>query len=199
MKTEYKSEQKHRTTAMTDKSLKARLACVNSMKGKTYSLQTGFELARKDALEMANVLRSSVGQLRGGEKQEAGEADTNTLSQLLSVQAKMLSGTCSRMATEYSAPEESLLTLTHSFHTLCCLTQACMSLVDGLSTESEQRAVVAKVDELIMNYMCLLKAAEVASGSVPSDQSVNALMHRSATMSAIINALIHSLKTHLNK
>lgn len=185
--------------AMNDVSLKARLARVNSMKGKTYSLHTGFALARKDALEMAGVLRFSVGQSQRGEEQEVNEADMDTSSQLLTMQAKVLSSTCSRMTVEYSTPEELLLTLTHSFHTLCCLTQACMSLVEGLSTDSAQRALVSKVDEVIMNYVCLLKAAEVASGSSPSDQSVNALMHHSATMSAIINALIHSLTTLLNK
>lgn len=196
---DFKSEQRNMATAMNDMSLKARLAHVNSMKGKTYSLHTGFALARKDALEMASVLRCSVSQFCRGEEEEVNEADMDTFSQLLSMQAKVLSSTCSRMAVEYSTPEELLLTLTHSFHTLCCLTQACMSLVEGLSTESGQHAVVAKVDDVIMNYVRLLKAAEVASGSSPSDQSVNALMHHSATMSAIINALIHSLKTLLSK
>ncbi|XP_076603787.1 FERM and PDZ domain-containing protein 4-like isoform X1 [Chaetodon auriga] len=199
LKADYKAEQSNVAAAMNDMSLKARLARVNSMKGKTYSLHTGFALARKDALEMAGVLRCSVGHLRRGEKPEVNEADMDTFSQLLSMQAKVLSSACSQMAVEYSSPEELLLTLTHSFHTLCCLTQACMSLVEGLSTESERREVVAKVDEIVMNYVCLLKAAEVASGASPSDQSVNALTHHSATMSAIINTLMHSLKTLLNK
>lgn len=184
---------------MNDTSLKARLARVNSMKGKTYSLHTGFALARKDALEMISVLRSSVGHLSRGEKSEVSEADMETFSQLLLMQAKVLSGACSQMAVEYSSPEELLLTLTHSFHTLCCLTQACMSLVEGLSTEKVRHKLVAKVDEVVMNYACLLKAAEAAAGSSPSDQSVNALTHHSATMSAIIKTLTHSLKTMLNK
>lgn len=196
-KADTKSHQENITTATDDMSLKSRLARVNSMKGKTYSLHTGFALARKDALEIASVLRLSVGQLWRGEKQEVSEADS--FSELLSMQAKVLNSTCSRMTAEYSTPEELLLTLTHSFHTLCCLTQACMSLVDGLSGEEQRRAVVAKVDEVIMNYVCLLKAAEEASGSPPTDQSVNALLHHSATMSAIINALIYSQETLLEK
>uniref|UniRef100_A0A3Q1IJ94 FERM and PDZ domain containing 4 n=1 Tax=Anabas testudineus TaxID=64144 RepID=A0A3Q1IJ94_ANATE len=187
------------TTVVNDRSLKARLAHVNSMKGKTYSLHTGFALARKDALEMIGVLRSSVGHLSRGERSEVSKADMETFSQLLFMQAKVLSSACSQMAMEYSSPEELLLTLTHSFHTLCCLTQACMSLVEGLRTERERRKLVAKVDEIVMNYVCLLKAAEAAAGSSASDQSVNALTHHSATMSAIINTLTHSLKTMLNK
>lgn len=192
-----KSHWEKTNTATNDMSLKSRLARVNSMKGKTYSLHTGFALARKDALEIAGVLRSSVGQLCRSEKQEVGEADS--FSELLSMQAKVLNSTCSRMTVEYGTPEELLLTLTHSFHTLCCLTQACMSLVEGLSIEHQRRAVVAKVDEVIMHYVCLLKAAEAASGSAPTDQSVNALLRHSATMSAVINALIHSQETLLNK
>lgn len=199
LKADCKAEQSSMATAMSDTSLKARLAHINSMKGKTYSLHTGFALARKDALEMISVLRCSVGHLSGGDVPEVNEADMETFSQLLFMQAKVLSGACTQMAMEYSSPEELLLTLTHSFHTLCCLTQACMSLVEGLSTESERREVVAKVDEVVMNYVCLLKAAEAASGGSPCDQSVNALTHYSATMSAIINALTHSLKTLLNK
>ena len=198
-KVDYKAEQYNKATAVNDMSLEARLACVNSMKGKTYSLHTGFALARKDALEMIGVLRCSVGHLYRGERPEVNEADVETFSQLLFMQAKVLSSACSQMAVEYSSPEELLLTLTHSFHTLCCLTQACISLVEGLSTERERHEVVAKVDEVVMNYVCLLKAAEAASGSAPSDQSVNALTHHSATMSAIINALTHSLKTLLKK
>ncbi|XP_008273889.1 FERM and PDZ domain-containing protein 4 [Stegastes partitus] len=199
LKANSKAERSNVATAMNDMSLNARLACINSMKGKTYSLHTGFALARKDALDMISILRSSVGHLARGDMPEVADADMETFSQLLFMQAKVLSGACSQMAVEYSSPEELLLTLTHSFHTLCCLTQACMSLVEGLSTESERREVVAKVDEVVMNYVCLLKAAEAASGRSASDQSVNALTHYSATMSAIINTLTHSLTTLLNK
>ncbi|XP_058469114.1 FERM and PDZ domain-containing protein 4 isoform X4 [Solea solea] len=195
----HKAEQSNKATPVNDVSLAARLACVNSMKGKTYSLHTGFALAQKDALEMVSVLRSSIGHLSRMDKHEVHDADMETCSQLLIMQAKVLSSSCSQMPQEYSSPEELLLTLTHSFHTVCCLTQACMSLVEGLSTERDRCEVVAKVDEIVMNYVSLLKAAETASGSSPSGQSVNALTHHSATMSAIITALINSLETLLNK
>lgn len=191
-----------KNAVLTDMSLKARLAFVNSMKGKTYSLHTGFALARKDALDMIALLRASVG--HSGEQAaspEVSEADTEAFSQLLLMQAKVLSSACSRMVDEYGSPEELLLTLTHSFHTLCCVTQACMSLVDSVSSETQRCELVAKVDEVVMNYVSLLKAAEAASGRASDDQSVNTLTHHSATMSAVINALTHSLTslTTLNK
>lgn len=194
-KASHKAEQGNKAAPVKDMSLAARLAYINAMKGKTYSLHTGFALARKDALDMIGVLQSSTGH----KKQVVQEADTETFSQLLLMQAKVLSSSCRQMAEEYGSPEELLLTLTHSFHTLCCLTQACMSLVEGLSTERERRELLAKVDEIVVTYVSLLKAAEAASGSSPTDQSVNALTHHSATMSAIITALIHSLQTLLNK
>lgn len=172
---------------------------MNSMKGKTYSLQAGFALARKDAMEMVGVLRSGPGRPSRGEKREVNGDGVETFSQLLSAQAEALSRACGQMAVEYSSPEELLLTLTHSFHTLCCLAQACMSLAEGLSPESKRREVVAKVEEVAVNYVRLLKAAEAASGSSPCDQSVNALTRDSSTMSAVIDALTHSLKTLLYK
>ncbi|KAM3608086.1 uncharacterized protein V6R79_018843 [Siganus canaliculatus] len=194
-----KTERGDAAAGAKDVSLEARLARVNSMKGKTYSLQTGFALARKDALEMVGVLRSSVCPLCSGGGGGGHVADMDTLPQLLLMQAKVLSSSCTQMAVEYGSPEELLLTLTHSFHTLCCLTQACMSLVEGLSCESGRREMVAKVDEVVMNYVCLLKAAESAAGGAPGDQNVNALTHHSATMSAILNTLTHSLKPLLDK
>ncbi|KAM9709201.1 FERM and PDZ domain-containing protein 4-like isoform 2-T2 [Menidia menidia] len=199
LKAEYKGKQSSKPSSVNDMSLDERLALINSMKGKTYSLHTGFALARKDALEMISVLRFSVRHKSRGDVPEANKADLKTFSQLLFMQAKVLSGACSQMAMEYSSPEELLLTLTHSFHTLCCLTQASMSLVEGLSSENERREVIAKVDEVVMNYACLLKAAEAAAGGSPGDKSVNALTHYSTTMSAIINTLTHSLKTLLNR
>nr|XP_061799318.1 FERM and PDZ domain-containing protein 4-like [Nerophis lumbriciformis] len=177
---------------MAKMSLEERLAHVNSMKGKTYSLRTGFALARTDALEMVSLLRS--GYTSRGKNTEA--CDTNTEnSQLLITQAKALSGACTQMAAEYGSPEELLLTLTHSFHTLCCLTQACMSLAEGLRSDTERHKVVAKVDEVVINYVCLLKSAEASLVSSPEDPSVKALMQHSANVSAIIDKLIHLMTT----
>ncbi|XP_047227439.1 FERM and PDZ domain-containing protein 4 isoform X3 [Girardinichthys multiradiatus] len=198
LKAELKAEQIDTSASLNDMSLKDRLAHIHSMKGKTYSFHTGFALARKDALEMTSVLRCNV-RHNSIDIPEVGESNMERLFQLLLLHAKVLNGACSQMATEYSSPEELLLTLTHSFHTLCCLAQACTSLVEGLSTESERKEVVAKMEEVIMNYVCLLKAAEAAAGGSAGDQSVNALIHFSATMSVVMNTLTISLKSLLNK
>ncbi|XP_051938487.1 FERM and PDZ domain-containing protein 4 isoform X1 [Hippocampus zosterae] len=192
-----KAGSKAQQSNMAKMSLEERLAHVNSMKGKTYSLRTGFALARTDATEIISLLRS--GHASQEKNMEAGDADRQTFSQLLITQAKALSGACGQMAAEYGSPEELLLTLTHSFHTLCCLTQACMSLEEGLRSDAERRQLVAKVDEVLINYVCLLKAAEDSLVSSPKDASVKTLMHHSANMSATIDTLIYSMTTLCNK
>ena len=187
--------------ANQDMSLKARLARVSSMMGQTYSLPSGFEDARKDALEMIGLVGRSLGHGPERERREGGEETgrPGEHCEALLVQAKALSSACSQMAREHSSPEELLLTLTQSFHTLCCLTQACMSLAEGLSCERQRREVVTRVDEVVMNYVCLLKAAETASGSNCNDQSVNALARHSAAMSVVILDLTHALRTLMHK
>ncbi|KAJ3591554.1 hypothetical protein NHX12_006687, partial [Muraenolepis orangiensis] len=181
-----------------DMSLKARLARVSAMMGKTYSLPSGFEGARKDALEMIGLVRRSLDQGPGCGCPEVGEEGGGPadLCQALLVQAKALSAACGQMAREHSSPEELLLTLTQSFHTLCCLTQACMSLAQGLRAEPQRRRqAVATVDEVVAGYVRLLDAAEAASGSDRGGQSVSALMRHSAAISAAVDTLTRSLST----
>ncbi|KAI4831427.1 hypothetical protein KUCAC02_000968 [Chaenocephalus aceratus] len=68
-----------------------------------------------------------------------------------------------------------------------------------LQPHTNRERVVAKVDEVVMNYICLLKAAEAATVGAPGEHSVKALVRHSSTMSAIANALTRSLKTLLSK
>ncbi|XP_077584071.1 FERM and PDZ domain-containing protein 4 isoform X2 [Stigmatopora nigra] len=172
-----------------EQSLEARLACVNSMKGKTYSLRSGFALARTDALELATLLRGSQ---RGTRVQYHAKAETR---ELLVAQAKALSGACAQMAAEYGSPEELLLTLTHSFHTLCCLAQACMSLAESLGEDSERRGVLAQADRVAVNYARLLESAEASLAGTPEDPSVKTLTQDSVDVSAAIDGLVRLLTT----
>lgn len=65
------------------------------------------------------------------------------------------------------SPEEMLLAMTSSFQVLCCSTEACMRLVKVMNSDTQQQEIVAKVDEVVMNYTCLLRAAEAVSGVAP--------------------------------
>ncbi|XP_077469293.1 FERM and PDZ domain-containing protein 4-like isoform X2 [Stigmatopora argus] len=177
-----------------------RLSRVNTLKDRMYSSPSGFADVRRDAGELIALVRSSIGRCDRG-VQIPGMQEVSQSKQLLSVESKELGRACRRMAQAYGSPEEMLLAVTYSFQVLCCLCEACMCLVKGLSASAshQQREVVAKVDEVVMNYICLLKAAEVATVAAPGEHSVKALVRHSSTMSAIANALTRSLKTLLSK
>ncbi|KAK2817940.1 hypothetical protein Q7C36_021873 [Tachysurus vachellii] len=177
-----------------------RLVRINALKDHTYVYPAVFSDVRRDASELIAVVRSSVGRSDRG----TPPMQTEELAQykhLLAIESKALGQACHRMAQAHGSPEEMLLAVSSSFQVLCSLSEICMCLVRGLgaSASQQQREVAAKVDEVVMNYMCLLRAAEGASGSSPGDQSVKTLDRHSSTMSAIVNTLTRSLKTLLNK
>ncbi|XP_061547361.1 FERM and PDZ domain-containing protein 4-like isoform X3 [Phycodurus eques] len=184
---------------LNNMSFSDRLARVNVLKDRMYSFPSGFTDVRRDASELIALVRSSIGRCDRGVQMPMQEVSQS--KQLLSVESKELGRACRRMAQAHSSPEEMLLAVTCSFQVLCCLCEACMCLVKGLSTSAshQQREVVAKVDEVVMNYICLLKAAEAATVGAPGEHSVKALVSHSSTMSAIANALTRSLKTLLSK
>uniref|UniRef100_A0A087YEP4 FERM and PDZ domain containing 4 n=1 Tax=Poecilia formosa TaxID=48698 RepID=A0A087YEP4_POEFO len=176
-----------------------RLARINALKDRMYGFPSGFNDVRRDASELIALVRSSVGRCDRGAQMPI--QDVSQYKQLLSVESKELGRACRRMAQAHGSPDEMLLAVTCSFQVLCCLCEACMCLVRGLgaSASQQQREVVAKVDEVVMNYICLLKAAEAATVGAPGEHSVKALVRHSSTMSAIANALTRSLKTLLSK
>ncbi|KAF7653985.1 hypothetical protein LDENG_00076070 [Lucifuga dentata] len=186
--------------ALNNMSFSDRLARINVLKDRMYGFPAGFTDVRRDASELIALVRSSVGQCDRG-TQMLHILDIPQYKQLLSVESKELGRACRRMAQAHGSPEEMLLAVTCSFQVLCCLCEACMCLVGGLgaSASHHQREVVAKVDEVVMNYICLLKAAEAATVGAPGEHSVKALVRHSSTMSAIANALTRSLKMLLSK
>uniref|UniRef100_A0AAZ1XV22 FERM and PDZ domain containing 4 n=1 Tax=Oreochromis aureus TaxID=47969 RepID=A0AAZ1XV22_OREAU len=184
---------------LNNMSFSDRLARINALKDRMYGFPSGFTDARRDASELIALVRSSIGRCERGIQMP--NQDVSQYKQLLSVESKELGRACRRMAQAHSSPEEMLLAVTCSFQVLCCLCEACMCLVRGLgaSASHQQREVVAKVDEVVMNYICLLKAAEAATVGAPGEHSMKALVRHSSTMSAIANALTRSLKTLLSK
>ncbi|KPP76495.1 FERM and PDZ domain-containing protein 4-like [Scleropages formosus] len=191
-------EQHYLDVNLNSMSFSAQLARVNVLKDNMYSFPSGFAAAQRDAGELITLVRSSVGRADGPLPEIQG-ADLFQYKQLLSIESKELGTACRKMALAQKSPEEMILAVTCSFQVLCCLTEACMCLVKGMSEEAQQREVVAKVDEVVVNYICLLKAAEAAAVGASKDYSVKALARHSTTMSTIINALTRSLKSLLNK
>ncbi|XP_078416066.1 FERM and PDZ domain-containing protein 4-like isoform X7 [Cetorhinus maximus] len=176
----------------------SRIARINALKEKVYALPGGFLAAQNDASELLSLLQASIGQ------KEHVKADLHQLrfsqyKKLLSVESRELGSACRKMAAALKSPEEMLLAMTSSFQVLCCLTEACMRLVKVMNSETQQQEIVAKVDEVVMNYICLLRAAEAVSGAAPIDPNVKVLARHSITMTAIVSTLTRSLKMLLNK
>ncbi|MGH0153796.1 UNVERIFIED_CONTAM: hypothetical protein FKN15_037729 [Acipenser sinensis] len=189
---------KHIDINLNDMNFKARIARINKLKDKVYSFPDGFSVAQNDASELISLVRSSVGK-RENTQPEAQETKLPQYKQLLSVESKELGNACRQIAMADKNPEEMLLAMTSSFHVLCCLTEACMCLVKVMNAESKQLEIVAKINEVVMNYICLLKAAEAAADSSPSDHSVKVIARHLTTMSTTVSTLIRLLKTLLNK
>ncbi|XP_038658368.1 FERM and PDZ domain-containing protein 4 isoform X6 [Scyliorhinus canicula] len=190
-----KEEEHTDTNGMT---FDSRIARINALKDTGYALPGGFFAAQQDASELLSLLQAGIGQ------KEHVKADLHQLrfsqyEQLLSVESRELGSTCRKMVAAEKSPEEMLVAMTSSFQVLCCLTEACMRLVKVMTSETQQQEIVAKVDEVVMNYICLLRAAEAVSGAAPINPNVKVLAQHSVTMATIVSTLTRSLKMLLNK
>ncbi|XP_065533519.1 FERM and PDZ domain-containing protein 4 [Lathamus discolor] len=183
---------------LNDVAFDARITRINVMKDKTYAMPDGFIAAQKDANELLSLVRASMGK-REDLHPETYDLKLSKYKQLLSMESRQLGSACRKMAMADKSPEEMLLAMTSSFQVLCCLTEACMRLVKVMNSETQQQEIIAKIDEVVINYICLLKAAEAVSGKNSSDPSIKLLARHSTTMAAIVSTLTRSLKMLLNK
>ncbi|KAB1253018.1 FERM and PDZ domain-containing protein 4 [Camelus dromedarius] len=162
----------------------AQIARINALKESTYAMPDGFLAAQNDANELLCLVRAT----KGKKEESHPEAYDLTLSQykqLLSIESRQLGSACRKMAMAEKSPEEMLLAMTSSFQVLCCLTEACMRLVKVVNSETQRQEIVAKIDEVVINYICLLKAAEAATGKTTGDPNVGLSMRHSTTMAAL--------------
>nr|XP_044996701.1 FERM and PDZ domain-containing protein 4 isoform X3 [Jaculus jaculus] len=176
----------------------ARIARINALKESTYTMPDGFLEAQNDANELLCIVRAT----RGKKEESHPEAYDLTLSQykqLLSIESRQLGSACRKMAMAEKSPEEMLLAMSSSFQVLCCLTEACMRLVKVVNSETQRQEIVGKIDEVVINYICLLKAAEAATGKTTGDANTGLSMRHSTTMAALVSTLTRSLKMLLNK
>ncbi|XP_019506755.1 PREDICTED: FERM and PDZ domain-containing protein 4 isoform X2 [Hipposideros armiger] len=176
----------------------ARIARINVLKENTYALPDGFLTAQNNANELLCLVRATKGK-REELRPEAYDLTLSQYKQLLSIESRQLGSACRKMAMAEKSPEEMLLAMTSSFQVLCCLTEACMHLVKVVNSETQRQEIVAKIDEVVINYICLLKAAEAASGKTTGDPNVGLSTRQSTTMAALVSTLTRSLKMLLNK
>ncbi|KAM4046721.1 FERM and PDZ domain-containing protein 4 isoform 1-T1 [Anomaloglossus baeobatrachus] len=176
-----------------------KIARISALKEKIYAIPDGFLAAQRDANELLNIIRST----HAGKGEDASldtyDHELTQYKQRLSVESRQLGSACRKMATAEKGQEEMLSAMTSSFQILCCLTEACMRLVKAVNSESQQQEIVAKIDEVVLNYICLLRAAESTSAKMFSDPSVKLMARHSSTMAAVVSTLTRSLKMLLNK
>ncbi|XP_017658608.1 FERM and PDZ domain-containing protein 4 isoform X3 [Nannospalax galili] len=176
----------------------ARIARINALKENTYVMPDGFLAAQNDANELLCLVRATKGK-REESHPEAYDLTLSQYKQLLSIESRQLGSACRKMAMAEKSPEEMLLAMSSSFQVLCCLTEACMRLVKVVNSETQRQEIVAKIDEVVINYICLLKAAEAATGKTTGDPNIALSMRHSTTMAALVSTLTRSLKMLLNK
>lgn len=176
----------------------AQIARINALKESTYAMPDGFLAAQNDANELLCLVRATKG--KGEESRpEAYDLTLSQYKQLLSIESRQLGSACRKMAMAEKSPEEMLLAMTSSFQVLCCLTEACMRLVKVVNSETQRQEIVAKIHEVVINYICLLKAAEAATGKTTGNPNVGLSARHSTTMAALVSTLTRSLKMLLNK
>ncbi|MBZ3870102.1 FERM and PDZ domain-containing protein 3 [Sciurus carolinensis] len=176
----------------------ARIARISALKESTYTMPDGFLAAQNDANELLCLVRATKGK-REESRPETYDLTLSQYKQLLSIESRQLGSACRKMAMAEKSPEEMLLAMTSSFQVLCCLTEACMRLVKVVNSETQRQEIVAKIDEVVINYICLLKAAEAATGKTTGDPNIGLSTRHSTTMAALVSTLTRSLKMLLNK
>lgn len=176
----------------------AQIARINALKESTYVMPDGFFAAQNDANELLCLVRATKGK-REESRPEAYDLTLSQYKQLLSIESRQLGSACRKMAMAEKSPEEMLLAMTSSFQVLCCLTEACMRLVKVVNSETQRQEIVLKIDEVVINYICLLKAAEAATGKTTGDPFAGLSARHSTTMAALVSTLTRSLKMLLNK
>ncbi|XP_053311013.1 FERM and PDZ domain-containing protein 4 [Spea bombifrons] len=179
--------------------LDEKIARINALKEHVYAIPEGFYAAQKDANELLCLIRSNVTGKEEGVRVDLYDHELSQYKQRLSVESRQLGSACKKMATADKGPEEMLSAMTSSFQILCCLTEACMRLVNAMKSEAQQQEIVAKIDEVVLNYLCLLRAAETTSIKVFNDPNVKLLARHSSSMAAVVSTLTGSLKMLLNK
>ncbi|KAG8519776.1 FERM and PDZ domain-containing protein 4 [Galemys pyrenaicus] len=165
----------------------ARLARINALKESAYVMPDGFLAAQNDANELLCLVRATKGK-REESRPETYDLTLSQYKQLLSTESRQLGSACRKMAMAEKSPEEMLLAMTFSFQVLCCLTEACMRLVKVVNSETQRQEIVVKIDEVVINYICLLKAAEAAAGKTTGDPNAGLSTRHATTMAALEEA-----------
>lgn len=177
-----------------DMGLDNSLTRINALQNSVYTLPEGFIAAQKDTSELLCILRQCTAN-RGNHDPKLYISHLDEYKQSLTLKFKELRTACKRVAAVDKSPSRMLSAISTSFQVLCGLIEAFVHLVYIVRSERQCRELLSKVEEVVINYTFLLRAAEESS----SKTSAHHLSKQSTSVTTVVNTFTRSIKTLMNK
>ncbi|XP_078068178.1 FERM and PDZ domain-containing protein 3 [Mustelus asterias] len=167
---------------------------INALRNRAYMLPDGFIAAQQDTSELLSILRQCTAN-RGNYGPKLYMSHLDEYKQTLTQKFKELRTACRRVAAVDKSPTRMLTAISTSFQVLCGLIETFVHLVYIVRSERQCRELLLKVEEVVINYTFLLRAAEESS----SKTSVHHLTKQSTSVATVVSTFTHSMKTLMNK
>ncbi|XP_069749197.1 FERM and PDZ domain-containing protein 3 isoform X2 [Narcine bancroftii] len=180
-------------TVLKDVGLNNNITRINTLQSSVYTLPDGFIAAQKDISELLSILRQCTAN-RGNHDPKVYISQLDEYKQTLTLKFKELRTACRRVAAVDKSPSRMLSALSTSFQVLCGLIETFVHLVYVVRSERQCRELLSKVEEVVINYTFLLRAAEESS----SKTAAHNLTKQSTSVSTVVNTFTRSIKTLIN-
>ncbi|XP_060687975.1 FERM and PDZ domain-containing protein 3 [Hemiscyllium ocellatum] len=167
---------------------------INALQNRAYVLPTGFIDAQEDTSELLSILRQCTVN-RGNYGPKLYMSHLDEYKQMLTQKFKELRTACRRVAAVDKSPTRMLAAISTSFQVLCGLIETFVHLISIVRSERQCRELLSKVEEVVINYTFLLRAAEESA----SKTSAHNLTKQSASVTTVVSTFTHSIKTLMNK
>ncbi|XP_041052086.1 FERM and PDZ domain-containing protein 3 [Carcharodon carcharias] len=167
---------------------------INALRNRAYMLPDGFFAAQQDTSELLSILRQCTAN-RGNYGPKLYMSHLDEYKQTLTQKFKELRTACRRVAAVDKSPTHMLAAISTSFQVLCSLIETFVHLVYIVRSERQCKELLSKVEEVLINYTFLLRAAEESS----SKTSAHHLTKQSTSVATVVSTFTHSIKTLMNK
>ncbi|XP_067852828.1 FERM and PDZ domain-containing protein 3 [Heptranchias perlo] len=167
---------------------------INALRNRAYMLPDGFIAAQQDTSELLSILRQCIAN-RGDHNPKLYMSHLDEYKQTLTLKFKELRTACRRVAAVDKSPSRMLSAISTSFQVLCGLIETFVHLVYIVRSERQCRELLSKVEEVVVNYTFLLRAAEESSCKT----SAHHLTKQSTSVAAVVSTFTRSIKTLMNK
>uniref|UniRef100_H3A9A4 FERM and PDZ domain containing 3 n=1 Tax=Latimeria chalumnae TaxID=7897 RepID=H3A9A4_LATCH len=174
------------------------LSKIHLLQGRVYSLPDGFLGAQLDANELLSILRQCIPSKEPRDP-KLYFSQLAEYKKELALKFKEFRASCRRVAAVDKSPTRMLCAITASFQVLCSLIETFVRLVYIVRSESQRQELLTKVEEVVVNYTFLLRAAEESMGkSLAQHHAIGHLARQSTTVATVVSTFTHSLKTLIN-